>query len=85
MFMVGDRVRVRQDPLFPPGPFPAEPLGRVQPYPDIAAPYREFVTATGTHLMYWIVFDSPQFDGDGDGPYESAEVNSKYLEPAAGT
>ncbi len=82
MFRVGDRVRVRQDRQFPPGPFPGEPLGRVENYPGMAAPYRELVSTTGTHLMYWIVFDTPQVDADGDGPYGSAEVRSKYLEPA---
>ena len=46
MFRAGDRVRVRQDPQFPPGPFPAEPLGRVETYPGMATPYREFVAPT---------------------------------------
>ncbi len=84
MFRIGDRVRVRHEPQPPQGPFPSEPLGRIQTYPGAATPSRELVTTTGTHLMYWIVFDTPQFDADGDGPYESAEVNSKYLEPATG-
>ena len=83
LFRVGDRVKVRQDPQFPPSPFPGEPLGRVETYPGMATPYREFVTPTGTHLMYWIVFETPQVDADGDGPYTSAEVNFKFLERVA--
>ncbi len=29
----------------------------------------------------WIVFDQPQLDGDGDGPYLAGEVETEYLRP----
>jgi len=29
--------------------------------------------------FYWVVFDQPQQDGDGDGPYLAGEVESEYL------
>ena len=84
VFKAGDRVRVRRDPHFPPGPsFPAEPFGTVQNYPGTAQPYREIASPTGAHRFYWIEFESPQVDADGDGPYVSAEVNVKYLESPA--
>jgi hypothetical protein len=30
--------------------------------------------------MYWVEFDEPQFDGDGDGPYVTSQVLDKYIE-----
>jgi hypothetical protein len=33
-WVVGSRVVVRQDPDYGPGPWPAEPTGRIAPYPD---------------------------------------------------
>ena len=83
VFRAGDRVRVRRDPHFPPGPFPAEPFGTVRNYPGTSQPFREIDSPTGAHRFDWIEFESPQVDADGDGPYESAEVNVKYLESAA--
>jgi hypothetical protein len=35
----------------------------------------------GRILFYWVVFDEPQFDAEGDGPYEGAEIDARYLEP----
>lgn len=37
-------------------------------------------TVDGPELSYWIRFDSPQLDAEGDGPYESAEVLDRYLQ-----
>jgi len=41
---------------------------------------RSVATTSGPSWFYWIVFDEPQFDADGDGPYISAEVLAKYVE-----
>ena len=30
--------------------------------------------------IYWITFDDPQLDVDGDGPYASSQVLGKYLD-----
>ena len=30
--------------------------------------------------FYWVVFDQPQRDGDGDGPYLAGEVEEEYLQ-----
>jgi hypothetical protein len=38
-------------------------------------------TMNGPEIQYWVAFDEPQFDGDGDGPYTAAEVLARYVEP----
>jgi hypothetical protein len=35
---------------------------------------RQEVSALGTHTVYWVWFDEPQFDSDGDGPYSGGQV-----------
>ncbi len=30
--------------------------------------------------FYWIIFDEPQFDADGDGPYGGSEIEAQMLE-----
>jgi hypothetical protein len=32
--------------------------------------------------FWWVRFDAPQLDADGDGPYNGAEVDDRYLESA---
>jgi hypothetical protein len=34
----------------------------------------------GTLRTYWVEFDEPQLDTDGDGPYYKSQVLEKYLE-----
>jgi hypothetical protein len=77
---VGARVRVRQDPGFGPGPWPAEPLGTVTD--GIEGHYTVVETRQGPERTYFIRFDEPQRDPDGDGPYETSQVLERYLEPA---
>jgi len=31
--------------------------------------------------FYWVEFDEPQIDGDGDGPYSAGEIEVDMLEP----
>lgn len=78
---LGTRVRVQRDPAFGPGPWPAEPSGRIAPYPGAANVFTEVKTRFGLERSYWIVFDEPQLDGDGDGPYRGGEVLERYLSP----
>jgi hypothetical protein len=40
---------------------------------------REMESLKGKELFYWIKFDTPQIDVDGDGLYHEAEINSDYL------
>ena len=35
---------------------------------------RQEVSALGTHTVYWVWFDEPQSDADGDGPYSGGQV-----------
>jgi hypothetical protein len=35
--------------------------------------------------FYWVVFDEPQVDAEGDGPYASAEIQAEYLRFASTT
>jgi len=70
----GARVRVRRDPEFGPGPWPAEPSGTVGSFGMVT-------TTRGPERTYWVLFDDPQLDPDGDGPYESSQVLERYLEP----
>ncbi len=30
--------------------------------------------------FYWIEFDEPQIDGDGDGPYPAGEIDAEAIE-----
>lgn len=69
-------MRVRQDKKFPPGPWPAEPTATVTDGPELVA---------GRHWWqrlptYWVRFDEPQRDADGDGPYSTSQVLGQYLE-----
>ncbi len=34
----------------------------------------------GEIIFVWIIFDNPQLDSEGDGNYNEAEINIKYLE-----
>lgn len=76
---VGTRVRVRRDPVHGPGPWPGEPTGTVVESPD-HLPFTVVPTLQGPTLYYWVDFDEPQFDADGDGPYASSQVTTSYIE-----
>ena len=73
---IGTRVRVRRDPDFGPGPWPAEPIGRIVGVPQ------EVHGRDGALTTYWVEFDEPQMDAEGDGPYGTSQVLEKYLELA---
>jgi hypothetical protein len=98
---IGTRVRVRRDPTFP-GPWPAEPLGTIIPWPAELAAIAPDIKGgelfrmvehrsgperyRGPQREYFVEFDEPQFDTDGPeggGPYRSASVWERYLEPIA--
>jgi hypothetical protein len=36
--------------------------------------YRTVQQVNGLHHYYWVTFDEPQTDSDGDGPYAGAEI-----------
>ena len=41
--------------------------------------FREVKTLKGISTFYWITFDESQFDADGDGPYQEAEIDSNFI------
>jgi hypothetical protein len=45
---------------------------------------REVPSLRGTLIFYWVRFDRPHHDADGDGPYSEAEIESDYLLPVEG-
>jgi hypothetical protein len=76
---IGARVRVRRDRVHGPGPWPDEPLGTNGEPLDAARTLVQ--TVNGPMANYWVVFDEPQIDPDGDGPYVASEVLGLYIEP----
>jgi hypothetical protein len=78
-FALGQHGRVRQDRDYPPGPWPSEPTGRLAALPD-GLPFDEVETLSGKQRMWFVIFDAPQRDADGDGPYRESQVLQKYLE-----
>lgn len=72
----GSRVRVLRDAAWD-GPWQREFLGTVD---DLGAPVPvRHGQARPGELAYWVRFDEPQFDSDGDGPYSKALIWDRYL------
>jgi len=80
----GTRVRVVRDPGWN-GPWPAEPVGTIGPpvpvrtinlatMPEVNVPEDE----RGPMREFYVAFDEPQLDGDGQGPYRAAVIWEKY-------
>lgn len=78
VFSSGDRVRVSDDFFWAKGA-----KGTISPPPDAVTTLsgawdgdltRQETSALGTHTVYWVWFDEPQFDADGDGPYSGGQV-----------
>lgn len=76
---VGAHVRVLRDPEFGPGPWPSEPTGRLVAYSDGSANV-VVQTLQGPERTWMVLFDEPQRDTDGDGPYERSDVLERYLD-----
>jgi|SRR5580692_7655915 hypothetical protein len=77
-FDAGDRVRVSDDFFWAKGA-----TGTVTSPPEavtaISGPWdggltRQENSALGTHTVYWVWFDEPQFDVEGDGPYRGGSI-----------
>jgi hypothetical protein len=73
----GTAVRIGQDDGWP-GPWASVFTGRIS---DMAAPEPPASEAANAgELAYWIDFDEPQRDADGDGPYRKAQIWARYIE-----
>ncbi|WP_077800663.1 ferrous iron transport protein A [Streptomyces sp. JHA26] len=80
----GTRVTVVRDRGWD-GPWQVEFPGTID---AMGAPVpNEHAQALSGELLYWVTFDAPQYDSNGDGPYRKAQVWGRYLrtepEPAA--
>lgn len=77
-FLAGDRVRVA-DNFF----WAAGATGTISAPPDAVTAIsgqwdegltRQEVSALGTNTVYWVWFDEPHRDADGDGPYKGGQI-----------
>lgn len=77
-FHAGDRIRVSETFFWAKGA-----LGTIAEPPDevltiggqwSAQISRVEISALGEHTVYWVWFDEPQLDGDGDGPYRAGSI-----------
>jgi hypothetical protein len=78
LFSIGDRVRVSDDFFWA-----KRAIGTISAPPDAVTSLsgawdggltRQESSALGTHTVYWVWFDEPQLDADGDGPYGGGQV-----------
>ena len=82
-FVVGDRVVVSPDFHWAQGA--AGTIG--EPPAEVTAISgrweggltRQVKTTSGDATFYWVWFDQPQRDADGDGPYGGAEIQESAL------
>ena len=77
-FSPGDRVRVSEQFFWARGSG-----GRISKPPEAVMAVSEQrqdgvarteVSALGSNTVYWVWFDEPQFDADGDGPYKGGHI-----------
>ncbi|MPY40806.1 ferrous iron transport protein A [Streptomyces phyllanthi] len=76
----GSRVTVVKDPAWD-GPWRNEFGGTID---AVSAPVPvDHPHAYDGELEYWVVFDAPQYDSDGCGPYRKARIWGRYLRSEA--
>jgi hypothetical protein len=68
IFQIGDRVQVRDD-----WGWIGNPVGTIRGKP------RECKVRLGVDYTYYVVFDEPAHDPDGQGPYRAAVILSGIL------
>jgi hypothetical protein len=74
----GDRVRVSNDFFWAKGA-----TGAISKPPDAVTAIsgtwdgeltQQEKSVLGTNTVYWVWFDEPQYDADGDGPYRGGSI-----------
>jgi len=82
-FVAGDRVQVSDDSFWA-----KTARGTISSPPDevirISGSWdggltRQETSALGTNKVYWIWFDEPQYDADGEGPYRGGSIWERAL------
>jgi hypothetical protein len=82
-FTAGDKVEVSKDFFWAKGAH-----GRIATPPDEVTAVsgewdgnltRQEKSALGENTVYWVCFDEPQYDADGDGPYRGGSIWEKAL------
>ena len=81
-FSPGNPIRISEDYHWAKGE-----LGTIMQPPDYVVNFadgwdgnhRNVPSLQGLLVFYWVEFDQPQIDADGDGPYDEAEIDSDYL------
>jgi hypothetical protein len=78
-FSANDRIRVSPDFFWAKGASgtvakpPLEGVAIGGPWDDGLT--RQEKSALGEATVYWVWFDEPQFDADGDGPYRGGQIH----------
>jgi len=87
-FSSGDRVVISPDYHWAKnatgriGAPPAQAVGLSGPWSDDLT--RAVQTRQGVAIFYWVWFDEPQRDAEGDGPYTGAEIPENQILPIPG-
>ncbi|MES9838164.1 MAG: hypothetical protein AB2728_16415 [Candidatus Thiodiazotropha sp.] len=89
-FKLGDRVFIEGHWNFPngcTGTISKPPKSSIEHMPD--QKLRNGIKRTvkrkkGSIVFYWVKFDTPQTDTDGDGPYLEGEIEAEYIKPVDG-
>jgi len=86
-FLIGDRVRISENHHWAKRALAivAEPPAAVAEMVNgWEGAWRTVEAVKGPLRFYWVEFEQPQRDADGDGPYGGAEIDSEYLLLAEG-
>jgi len=81
-FVTGDRVRISEQYHWArgaTGTIAMPPEAVVSMGNGWQGPWRIVEALRGPLRFYWVEFDKPQRDTDGDGPYFGAEIDSAFL------
>jgi hypothetical protein len=82
-FSINDRVRIAEEFFWAKGATgtitepPPEVVGIRGPWDNNLT--RQERSALGIHTVYWVWFDVPQFDADGDGPYRGGSIHETAM------
>ena len=77
-FVSGDRVRISEEFFWAKGA-----TGTISSPPDAVVSLsggwvenltRDEQSALGVNTVYWVWFDEPQFDAEGDGPFKGGQI-----------